>query len=382
MRVGLDVSVLRRGVSSGTAVYAYNLARALLRLDAPPELVLYFGARAFPEGNAALDRLERAGARIVRGPAPWRWSPDGAWWLPLAPTARALWASVDVYHLGEFHFPRAPAVPCVATVHDLTPQRFPRYHQRLNRALHDRRVRWITRRATRVIVVSEATRSDLLRETDLDPGRVDLIHEARGHEDAEPSPADSVLVRHDLKSAPYVLMVGTLEPRKNHVRVIRAFEALAGRFPTLRLVLAGAWGWRSEPIRRALEASPVRDRIRVLGSVPAAELPALYAGARVFAFPSLYEGFGIPILEAMAAGAPVLTSAVSSMPEVAGDGALLVDPESTEAIRDALERLLTDDELRRRLIEAGVERERRFTWVRTARETMDVYRRASHEAPS
>ena len=382
MRVGIDVSILRRGVASGTAVYAYNLARALLGLDEGPELVLYFGARASKEGEEALERLGRLGATVLRGPAPWRWSPDGAWWLGLAPRARTLWRSVDVYHFGEFYFPRGPAVPCVATVHDLTPQRFPEQHQRLNRALHDRRLRWIVRHAARVIVVSDATRRDLLERTGIDPARADVVHEARGHGAIEPAPLAAVLRRHRLTDLPYVLMVGTLEPRKNHVRTLHAFEAIAERFPTLRLALAGDWGWRSAAIRRALEASPARHRVHVLGRVREADLPGLYAGARVFAFPSLYEGFGIPLLEAMAAGTPVLTSDVSSMPEVAGDAALLVDPHSVDAIRAGLERLLTDEPLRARLVAAGRTRERTFTWARAARRTLDVYLRAGGRASS
>ena len=380
MRVGIDVSILRRGVASGTAVYAYNLARALLSLDQPPELLLYFGARASPEGEEALARLGRLGARIVRGPAPWRWSPDGAWWLGLPPKVRALWSAIDVYHFGEFHFPRAPAVPCVATVHDLTPQRFPQQHQRLNRVLHDRRLRWIARHAARVVAVSDATRRDLLEETGVDPARVAVVHEARGHGAVEAAPLAAVLRRHGLNDLPYVLMVGTLEPRKNHVRALHAFEALADAFPTLRFALAGDWGWRSAPIRRALEASPARHRIHVLGRVAAADLRTLYAGARVLAFPSLYEGFGIPILEAMAAGTPVLTSEVSSMPEVSGDAALLVDPHSVGSIRAGLERLLTDEPLRARLVAAGRARERTFTWARTARQTLDVYHSAAGRA--
>jgi alpha-1,3-rhamnosyl/mannosyltransferase len=169
-------------------------------------------------------------------------------------------------------------------------------------------------------------------------------------------------------------MVGTLEPRKNHARMIRAFEGLPERFSDLRLVLAGGWGWRCRPIREAIQASPARARIRVLGTVPDADLMALYQLARVFAFPSLYEGFGIPLLEAMAAGTPILTSNVASMPEVAGDAALCVDPRSVDALRSGLERLLEDEPLRARLTQAGQRRERDFDWTRTAQQTLETYR--------
>src|SRR5690606_3244703 len=311
MRVGMDLSIVRHGVTSGTAVYAYHLAEGMLRLDGAPDLVLYCGARCAPAGHEALARLERLGARLVFGPAPWRWSPDAAWWLPLRAPTGSLLRDVDVFHVGEFYFPPPGAVPYVATVHDLTPQLFAQQHMRLNRWLHARRLRWIERHADRVIVVSESTRRDLFRLSRISPEDVDLVYEARGQagagdpDDVPPDPS-AVLSRYRLAGVPYVLMVGTLEPRKNHVRTIQAFETLAGRFPDLHLVLAGGWGWRSAPIRQAIESSRVPGRIHVLGSVPAADLAALYAGARVFAFPSLYEGFGIPLLEAMAAGVPIL----------------------------------------------------------------------------
>lgn len=381
MRVGMDLSIVRHGVTSGTAVYAYHLAEGMLRLDDAPELVLYCGARCSPAGHEALARLERLGARLVFGPAPWRWSPDAAWWLPVRAPTGSLLRDVDVFHVGEFYFPPPGAVPYVATIHDVTPQLSPEHHMRLNRRLHEHRLRWVERHANRIIVVSESTRRDLLRVSRISPEVVDLVYEARGHAGAGGSndivsdPA-VVLARYGLDRLPYVLMVGTLEPRKNHVRVIQAFGMLADRFPDLRLVLVGGWGWKCGPIRQAIESARVRDRIHVLGAVPAGDLTALYAGARVFAFPSLYEGFGIPLLEAMAAGVPILTSNISSMPEVAGDAALLVDPTSVEAIATGLERLHVDDVLRRRLARLGRERERGFTWARAAQETIATYRRA------
>jgi len=373
----MDLSIVRHGVSSGTAVYAYRLAEALLKLKV--SLVLYCGSRCSPAGRAALETLEAAGASAVTGPAPWRWSPDAAWWLP-APRARALLASVDVFHVGEFFLPRSPVVPCVATVHDLTVQRFPEYHQLWNRWLHRRRLRWIKAHAARVIVVSDATRRDLLDEGGVDPARIDRIYEARGHGPRLAEPPDAVLRRYGLEGVPYILMVGTIEPRKNHVRAVHAFNELAEHFPRARLVLAGSWGWRAHPIREAIDGSPVRARIDVLGEVPAADIMSLYVGARVFAFPSLYEGFGLPLLEAMSAGAPILTSNTSSMPEVAGDAALYADPTSVESIRNGLERLLRDDALRRDLADRGRRREADFTWRRAAEETLASYRRAVDDA--
>ena len=385
VRVAFDISILRHGLTGGTAQYAYNLCRALLELERPPEVKALFCARASALGEEAVAELAALGATIVRAPAPWRWSPDGAWWLPVRPPLGDLVRGVDVFHVGEFVLPpprlagghRDDSTAFVATVHDLTTATHPEHHTRLNRAVHARRLRWIERHADRVIAVSGATRRDLVDRTGVVPERVDVVHEARTTTSVpDPAAGAKVLRRHGLSAGHYVLAVGTLEPRKNHARLLAAFERLPPRLGGLELVFAGAWGWRSSDLRRALERSPARQRVRVLGFVPPGELAALYAGAAAFAFPSLYEGFGLPLLEAMAAGAPILTAEVSSMPEVVGDAAVLVDPLSVDSIRAALQRLLEDDTLRGRVAAAGHARERGFTWRRAAIETLASYERA------
>lgn len=381
MRIGFDASVLRHGVTNGTAVYAYHLVEALLGLDGAHRLVLYCGARLDPAGREALERLRGLGATLVIGPAPWRWSPDAAWWLPVRAPIESLFESIDVFHVGELFFPPAGRVPYVATVHDVTPQTMPHVHTRLNRWLHDKRLRWIERFADRVIVVSKSTRDDLLRVSDIPPNRIDIVYEARGRANTNDGRSDTTRPPTSpggspAPGGPYVLSVGTLEPRKNHVRLIQAFESIADRYPELRLKLVGGWGWHSNPIREAIEGSPVRSRIDVLGRVLPEEMGRLYSHATVFAFPSLYEGFGLPLLEAMAAGVPVLTSNLSSMPEVVGDAAVMVDPTSVDSIAQGLESLLADERLRKALIERGRAREREFSWTLAARQTLDTYRRA------
>ncbi len=379
MRIGMDVSAVRHGLTNGVAVYTARLARALLDLPDPPELVAWFCARESAAAETVLEELASHGADVVRGPAPWRWSPDGAWWLPVRPPLAPILGDVDVFHIGEFHLPPTGpgGPPFVATVHDLTTVTHPRHHTLLNRAVHRRRMGWVRRYAARVIAVSTSTARDLEAEAGVEPDRVAVVHEARGHVAGAGGTAisDPEAVRRRYGVGPrYVLSVGTLEPRKNHARLIRAFEQLGA--DDTELVLVGGPGWRSRSAERAIEASPARARIRRLGPVPTPDLTALYRGATVFAYPSLYEGFGLPVLEAMAAGTPVLTSDVSSLPEVAGDAALVVDPRSVDAIRTGLARLLDHPSLRDRLAEAGREREATFTWERAARETLEVYRAA------
>jgi glycosyltransferase involved in cell wall biosynthesis len=175
-----------------------------------------------------------------------------------------------------------------------------------------------------------------------------------------------------------VLFVGTIEPRKNLVRLMRAF-ALAVRETGTdhQLVIAGADGWKVGAVRAAYEVSPVRDRIHFIGYIPEDELPAAYSGADLFAYPSLCEGFGLPPLEAMACGTAVLTSQISSLPEVVGDAALTVDPFDVNAIANGLIRLMTDRSAREALAAAGVTRAAAFRWDRVATQTLAVYREAA-----
>lgn len=374
MRVGMDVSATRHGLTNGVAVYTANLARELLGLEV--ELVAWFCARASGAAERFLEKLAARGAKVVRAPPPWRWSPDGAWWLPVGPPLRPLLERVDVWHVGEFHLPPPSQTPCVATVHDLTTLTHPEHHQWINRLVHRRRLRWVQAHATRVISVSRSTAADLEALTGIDPARVSVIHEARGHYLLpHATNADSARQRYGLAPR-YILSVGTLEPRKNHARLVQAFEGLPTRFSDVELVITGSEGWGARKIRREIESSPARPRIRLLGQVPDTDLISLYAEALVFAYPSLYEGFGLPVLEAMAVGTPVLTSDVSSLPEVAGMAGLQVDPRSVESIRSGLRRLIEDPHLRDRLANAGRKREAAFSWKRTARETVEAYREA------
>jgi glycosyltransferase involved in cell wall biosynthesis len=383
VRVALDLSVLRHGLSNGSAVYSYRLAEGLLRLKPELDLTAVYCARRSGESVALLADLEAAGANVVHGPAPWRWSPDGAWWLPIAPPMGKVLESADIYHAGEFFLPYRASARCVVTIHDVTTVLFPETHMRLNRMLHRRRLRWIDRRADRVLASSASTRDDVLRLLPHLRDRIDCTPLALGTAPASPSEAgaSAILDRLGLGGTRYVLTVGTLEPRKNHMRLVGAFAALPEHLGDVRLVIAGGRGWKSREIQKAIDDSPARERIHQLGFVPAPDLRLLYRAATIFAFPSLYEGFGLPILEAMAAGAPVLTSNLSSMPEIAGDAALTVDPHSVDAIRDGLERLLQDQTLRSRLIGRGYAREREFTWDATARATIQAYWTALTDAP-
>ncbi|MGE5646497.1 MAG: glycosyltransferase family 4 protein [Acidobacteriota bacterium] len=260
------------------------------------------------------------------------------------------------------------------TIHDMTCWLTPELHAKANVVWTQWFGDHIMKRADGIIAVSESTRRDLLGILDIDPARVEVIHPGVPEAFFQVTAEDvhAVRGRHRL-ARPYVLFVGTIEPRKNVPGLLAAWARLA---PSLReeyeLVVAGPIGWAD---RNTVEQLREAEGVRYLGYLPEADLPGLTAGASVLAYPSLYEGFGFPVAQAMAAGVPVLTSDLSSLPEVAGDAALLVDPQSTEEIREGLDKLLTSPALRERLGGAGRRRAKQFRWEASARKSLDWFRR-------
>lgn len=382
MRVAIDVSALSSGLRSGTAVYLYRLVQALAELRDGPELVLLYNG--MPGAGAEL-AASLTGPRVSLECAYLKWRPLPApvFWRPYPRRLTRAVRSADVFHVGEYVFPDpGPTARVVATVHDVTTRLFPQWHTLPNRMLHERRLRWIRRYAHRVIIDAEATRRDTARELGRDPGTLAVVPLARGTAGtgAPGLEADDVRRRFGIGDEPYVLFVGVLEPRKNLARLIRAFELLSPELTEhWKLVLAGEWGWHTRALRKAISSSPLRHRIVTTGPVESGTLEALYAAAGLFAYPSLYEGFGLPLLEAMAAAVPVLTSRGGALQEVAGDAALLVDPEDVGSIRDGLERALLSAELRAGLAERGRVREAQFTWERTAAATYRIYRELARQ---
>jgi len=269
----------------------------------------------------------------------------------------------------------------VLVIPDITNVLFPEMHggraQYLGRLL----MRPALRRAGRIITISEHTRKDVLAFAGgtLPPERVSaalISCEPEFYEKVSADKLDAVRAHHKLPRR-YVLFVGTLEPRKNVPLLVRAFSSVAQEIPDVSLVIAGRKGWKWEDIFAAAKSSPVTERIMFRDYVRPEDLPALYQSAELFVYPSLYEGFGIPPLEAMACGAPVITSNVSSLPEVTGDAALLVDPRNEHALRDKMLQVLNDVNLQKTLKEKGKVQAGKFSWRSFARRVLDII----HEAP-
>lgn len=269
--------------------------------------------------------------------------------------------------------------PSVATLHDFSWMHYPEHHPRERIDIMQREMPKTYEQATRFITDSEFVRQEAIDLVGLDPERIDVV--PLGVDAAyQPMPAADtldVLQRYALVHGEYLLAVATIEPRKNLERLLRAFAALPPatrkRYP---LVLIGVRGWHVEGIERLAAPLVESGEVLRLGYVPEFDLPALYAGARAFAFVSLHEGFGLPPLEAMASGVPVLASDTTSLPEVIGDAGHLVDPLDVDAIRDGLEHVLLDDDWRASAIERGLQRAALFTWQACVDQTVAVYRRA------
>lgn len=272
----------------------------------------------------------------------------------------------DVFFAPAGHLPLLRCgAPEVVTVHDLAiyrhPEWFPAGQPLATRVVVPRSLR----RARRLIAVSANTARDTTELFGIDPARITVVHHGVSPR-FQPTGAQR----------DHVLFVGTIEPRKNLETLLAAW---AGVHSDLPLVIAGGWGWREQEIRHRIEA--LGDRVRLLGGIEPQSLPALYAGAVCLAHPAWYEGFGMTVLEAMASGTPVICSNTSSLPEVAGDAALLVEPGDVDAWREALQRVVDDEGLRQDLAKRGVERAAGFSWSRAADQTWDVLSSALREAP-
>ena len=308
-------------------------------------------------------------------------------WMQLR-AARALDAlKPDVAHFTNGMIPIGAPSPTVVTVHDMSLRLYPGCHP-VRRLLLNRPLMHVAiRQASSIVTVSNSARRDLLRLHGVAPDRVSVVHEAaspvfRPIKDRDR--LDDVRARYNLPRR-FMLYVGTIEPRKNLARLMEAFAAARRGGIPHHLVCVGPYGWSSRDLSGRIARLGIQDAVHFTGYVPFDHLPSIYNLGEFFAFPSLYEGFGLPVVEAMACGIPVLTSSTSSLGEIAGDAAVTIDPTDTEAMTAAIVAFATDAELRRDRSERGLQRARSFSWQQTARQMLAVYHRAAgvaHNTPA
>ena len=292
--------------------------------------------------------------------------------LPYAPLLPLLRGS-QLYHATEHLLPRLP-LSTVMTVHDLIFERYPQHHTRTNRAFLRLAMPRFVAAATQIIAVSQQTARDLRQLYGTPAEKISVVYEGVDPEFRPADPATQKEIRQRYSpDRPYLLMVGTLEPRKNHSLALHALRLLKAQGHSHRLLIAGGKGWLFAPIQALVAELALEDDVTFTGYVPAADLPGLYSAADALLLPSLYEGFGLPILEAMACGTPVICSRASSLPEMAGDAALYVPVDDAPTLAAAIVLLLAQPTLAATLRARGLRHVQQFSWQATAQQTVAVY---------
>ncbi len=359
MRVAIDVSSAIRIQGTGVALYIKNLCRALAQVAPEGEFFLYY----------RFSRVRKS-SLFLKPPGP---NFKELTWPAFLTSSK----KPDITHGPDARLLRLGRAAQVATVHDVFSLVSDRWADAGFRRKKAARYARIARSARLVICDSESTARDFLTTFPEASGKLRVVPLGAGPEFAPRSESESspVLARLGIRR-PYILHLGNIAVRKNLLRLIGAFEALAPAYPQLQLVLAGRPSYGHEEILAKVKSCACRDRISLPGYVGADDLPFLYSAAQVFVIPSLYEGFGLPALEALACGTPVVASNTSSLPEVTGEAAVLVNPQKEMEIAGGIDKLLSNPSLRAKLARAGRARAKTFTWEQTAKKTLTVYREA------
>lgn len=375
MIIGFDASRAFVSGRTGTENYSYQLLKNLAGIDTKNQYIVYVRPGSVDQyigvsvDQKKLDWPENFEFKVINWPR---------LWTQAGLASQTFKDKLDVLFVPAHTIPiiKRPGLKTVVTVHDLGSEYLPGMHQLKQRLYLGYMQRRQLKSATKIIAVSKATKDDLVKRIGLPSEKIEVVYEGYDKELFKPVKNDLLvnsLKSLDLVSGEYFLFVGTIQPRKNIYRLITAYDSYYGPFKKApKLVLVGSKGWLSDDIYKLVKTLGLEDRVKFLGRVDDEKLPALYSGAIALTFPSLFEGFGLPILEAQACGCPVITSNLSSMPEVAGKGAILVDPYSVNEIAAAL-RMVTSDKVKvTSLVRDGYENIKRFSWEKCAGETLDV----------
>lgn len=360
MKIAVDTSIIQVN-QAGTGLYAANLLKALQKVDTQNQYCTFSvnQARDMSQRKSLATRLDTLYRDLVWTHAvlPWQVAHAGA----------------DLLHMPANVIPLRPPCQTVVTILDAiifrSPQIFPVWQRTYAHLL----IPLSARRAARILTISAQSKNDIVRFTKVDPQKVVVTYLAAAPQFRRLShdQVAEVLARYRLDE--YILTTGTLEPRKNLLRLLQAFAQLRAAGYTGRLIHAGPRGWQYEDLVAEVARLNLQDAVTFLGRVPLHDLVGLYNGARFFVYPSLYEGFGLPVLEAMACGCPVITSHVSSLPEVAGDAALLIDPTDVAGLASAMQQMWLDKARAHACVQRGFQQAKKFTWDRCAQETIAVY---------
>jgi len=370
MKIGIDyTSAATQGAGIGR--YTRELMRALLALPSDNRYSFFYASRSHVDES----KIQTPNSKIQRLPIHDKWLMRGWQRLRLPLPVELIVGRVDLFHSPDFTLPPTlPGVATLLTVHDLSFIRDPDSAWPSLRAFLNKAVPRSVKRATHVLADSQATKDDLIELCGTPAAKITVLYsgvDARFMPIRDQAEIDRVCAKYRLPQ-PFILSVGTLQPRKNYGRLIEAFAQIATARPH-HLIITGGKGWMYETIFEQVKQSGLEGRVHFPGFVDDADLPALYSAANLFAYVSIYEGFGLPLLEAMACGTPVIGSNTSSLPEVIGDVGLQVDPRNVDDIARALQQMIDQPALRERSIGLGLERAKTFTWEKAARELLAIY---------
>jgi glycosyltransferase involved in cell wall biosynthesis len=376
MKIGIDASRLSISKRTGTENYSWQITRGLLNHPSPHHFSLYFNQ---PPADAVWQEF------LATPQAELRSIPFPRLWTHLRLSSELFRQPPDVLFVPAHVLPLYHPSRSVVTIHDLGYLYYPEAHTHQARLYLDYSTRFSAKQASRIIAVSETTRQALIRHYQLDPAKIVTVHHGFDQQHfqpvLDPNQLEAVRQRYQLGAGPYLLFVGTVQPRKNLIRLLDAFAQLLAdtdfqraypEYSQLQLVIGGKLGWLSDPITRHLQHLNLATQVKLSGYIEDNDLPALISGAVAFVMPSLYEGFGLPVLEALACGTPVICSNTGSLPEIVDEAALLHNPLDIAALTWNLQLLLTSTTLQKQLRSKGLERARNFSWERCTAETLAV----------
>jgi len=370
MRIGIDARMIQ-GPFTGDSTYWRGLIAGLSHLKSNDEFVLYLDAN-LPTGNVTL--ADNMTVRFVRASS-WRlWSAVA---FPLALRKDR----VDVAHV-QYAIPPLMPCPVVTSIHDVSFKRYPEFFNTKDRFILDVGVRFALKRASRILAISEYTKREIIDLYRVPPQRVSVIYPGV---DEQFTPDDRLASRTFIEekygiNSPIILTLGVIQPRKNLPTLVKGFAKLkASQEFEHKLVVAGKYDWKEQGLIGLVEELELTQDVLFIGYVPYEDLPALYRAADVFVYPSVYEGFGLPPLEAMACGTPVVTGNRSSLPEVVGEAGIMVDPYDPEAFALAMWNVLSSESLRAEMSQAGLNQAAKFSWDKMATEVLHIYREAASQ---
>jgi len=380
MKIGIDIRAFMDDNFSGIPEYTYNLLKEIFKLDKNNQYILFYNS--FGDFSSRIPLFKAANVKIVHTAYPNKVFNNFLQRILYWPKIDRL-LNVDLFFAPNIAYTAlSPQCRSLLTIHDLSFVRYPEFYSPKRQLWHlIMNIKKMINRYDTIVAVSEHTKNDIIELCGIEPGRVEVIYSGVGRQyrpiAKEDKDCERVKKHYNLPDK-FILSISTIEPRKNLRGLIKAYGLMRREFPALKdyqLILAGAKGWRHQETTRAWQFSKYKEDIRFIGYVRAGDKPAIYNLASLLAYPSFYEGFGFPPLEAMASATPVVSSTISSLPEIAGDSALLVNPENAREIASAMATVLSDTKLRQKMIESGLKQSERFSWEASAKAYLNLFSR-------